>query len=565
MSPTMTNSNRRQRTRGQTIILGCVSLLMMSLMMMASYSVGNAVHQKIALQSQADAEAYSLAVTEARYFNVMAHYNRAIVGTLVAQMSLHAWMAIATGDVDQLYDGVAIMAEIQLFEVAEGCKMIAPWVPDPRAVIHCPHLVVAIWDMGEFFFDAWDWSDKLDNIESKFNDGVEAIDKANQLLSKMQNVVIAKASLELAGTGGVANDLKRNAPQASNTVAVMALNELQYACTFEGSVVDSACLNVPSPMNPYRARASTADRSKVIAAAANAARPLFDDGSIAGLAATAISVGLYAGDFNNNTKEASSNITSGKWELFPPQSLQGHIGESGITVFNLPPYGPKDNKNDEAKNAASGGSGLGWVKNWFTHGHAPYNPLPYGGGVMSDSGGGDHAGWYFLSPSAQHAKFKGNTVSDPCGGGSCFINYRAPTKSVNDDYNVGQPSVYSGVSGSLRVYDTKAAAKAAKSVSAAGDTPAWELNKAGKVEVNFVQGQTATVNYLARGEGHAVAKAKVYFHQLGDWTVPPNFFDPFWRAKLDTFQSRAELDAVLALEGDASSITMFAPYEGQGF
>ena len=70
---------------------------------------------------------------------------------------------------------------------------------------------------------------------------------------------------------------------------------------------------------------------------------------------------------------------------------------------------------------------------------------------------------------------------------------------------------------------------------------------------------------MARGSG-AVAKAKVYFHQLGNWKVAPNFFDPFWRAKLHFFKSKQELQTVLTRAGDTDGLMILnsgGPVEGQ--
>ena len=49
-----------------------------------------------------------------------------------------------------------------------------------------------------------------------------------------------------------------------------------------------------------------------------------------------------------------------------------------------------------------------------------------------------------------------------------------------------------------------------------------------------------------------VAKGKAYFHQLGQngWEVPPNLFDPFWRAKLHPFL-RNEIQDILQKSGDS--------------
>jgi hypothetical protein len=31
---------------------------------------------------------------------------------------------------------------------------------------------------------------------------------------------------------------------------------------------------------------------------------------------------------------------------------------------------------------------------------------------------------------------------------------------------------------------------------------------------------------------HAFARAQVYYHRPGNWSEPPNFFNPYWRARL---------------------------------
>jgi hypothetical protein len=87
------------------------------------------------------------------------------------------------------------------------------------------------------------------------------------------------------------------------------------------------------------------------------------------------------------------------------------------------------------------------------------------------------------------------------------------------------------------------------------------------VKFDLVKGDPAEVDYLARngGKGYAVAKAKVYFHQLGSWTAPPNLFDPFWRAKLHFF-SKSELTDAVKQAGDSDGASMLgdgAPAEGE--
>ena len=54
------------RSRGQAMILGVVTLLVLALVVFITINVTVSVQQKIRLQNYADAKAFSLAVVEAR-------------------------------------------------------------------------------------------------------------------------------------------------------------------------------------------------------------------------------------------------------------------------------------------------------------------------------------------------------------------------------------------------------------------------------------------------------------------------------------------------------------------
>jgi hypothetical protein len=79
------------------------------------------------------------------------------------------------------------------------------------------------------------------------------------------------------------------------------------------------------------------------------------------------------------------------------------------------------------------------------------------------------------------------------------------------------------------------------------------------------QDKESKLKFVPRGTGVAVSKAKVYFHQMGDWKIAPNFFDPFWRAKLHFFK-KDEFQKVATVSGDpyAAMLTAAgAPVEGE--
>ena len=113
------------------MVLACLTMLMIALTLMLSFSLNNAIHEKIRIQMHADAQAYSVAVLEARTFNTLAYTNRAIAAALVAQMSLHAWMAIASEAVS-LHKGFSVaFSQVSAMEYLECAA-----TEDPS---HCAH------------------------------------------------------------------------------------------------------------------------------------------------------------------------------------------------------------------------------------------------------------------------------------------------------------------------------------------------------------------------------------------------------------------------------------------
>jgi hypothetical protein len=126
------------------------------------------------------------------------------------------------------------------------------------------------------------------------------------------------------------------------------------------------------------------------------------------------------------------------------------------------------------------------------------------------------------------------------------VNFRFNNDADEADY--GQPATYGAVSQDLRkVLDES---KKGKDWDTARP---WELNSQGKVSVQLTKDKAAELKLVSSDRGYGVAKGKTYFHQLGSWAVPPNMFDPFWRAKLQPFV-RDELKEVLTRAGDFNGV-----------
>jgi hypothetical protein len=110
----------------------------------------------------------------------------------------------------------------------------------------------------------------------------------------------------------------------------------------------------------------------------------------------------------------------------------------------------------------------------------------------------------------------------------------------------GQPVVYYAGSTDLRAND----------INQRGP---WEINPNGPININVGgEGGAGSVQLFDGNPGEAVSKAIVYYHRFSDWNEAPNLFNPYWRAKLDSFDGLAEAAIVTGAMGDASGAALVA-------
>ena len=84
----------RRGQRGQALVFVTVTILVMVIAMMMTYSIGQLTNQKTRLQNTADAAAYSAALAQARDYNFSAYMNRAMIANDVAVaqiVALRSW------------------------------------------------------------------------------------------------------------------------------------------------------------------------------------------------------------------------------------------------------------------------------------------------------------------------------------------------------------------------------------------------------------------------------------------------------------------------------------------
>ncbi|NOK16296.1 pilus assembly protein [Corallococcus carmarthensis] len=85
----------RRDERGQAMVLGVVVMLVLAVTIMTSVGIGRGVYEKIKLQDAADAQAYSLAVKEARAYNFLAYTNRAMIVHYSAMLTVMSYVSHA--------------------------------------------------------------------------------------------------------------------------------------------------------------------------------------------------------------------------------------------------------------------------------------------------------------------------------------------------------------------------------------------------------------------------------------------------------------------------------------
>jgi hypothetical protein len=517
----MNSSTRHSRRRGQTMVLSVVTMLMLALMMLIGFNIAHTAHERIRIQQAADAQAYSVAVLQARAMNVNAVINRTIAALTVAQMSLHAWNTIASHEVDMLWAGFISFLGVSATEAGQ-CN---PW-----ALIHCWDAFEALLIAFDYLSEKQDYEDKLQGKEQDFNDAVKELYEAKKSLYDQEKDFVDQVQGEINGGSILTDMLEKTAPQAQYADGLHSINVNNFLCTLDGPDDIGACSG-SEPLVFQRARPPPSERSKSMQNCANAARGLFN--KVGGL-------GAMLGD--------EQFAKGGPFVVTDPDKMM-EIQEEGHYVATYIPgafssrvgdteFDKASNNGEEAVNVGSATGIGGTVVNW-RHG---FGGMILGSSVFSSQGGGEHTG----AVGDNHPEFK--TIAK-VPREATFISFNAHT-NPSPDNDWGQPNAYGAVTQDLRLLQK-------------GGKGAFEVAKNGSGTINLrIGNEQRKITLVAENTGVAVGKAKAYFHQLGaSWKLPPNGFDPFWRAKLHPFK-RVELREVLNIAGDPNADVQ-APVEGK--
>lgn len=508
----------RRASRGQTLVLAVVTLLVMAATMLASFNLAHTVHERIRLQVAADTHAYSAAVLQARALNTSAYLNRTIAALLVAELALHEWMALASHDVAMLDAAWRMFARVTAMEAAL-CR--------PRRPEHCRDARDAFQIMQQYRQLHSQYEAELQAKSTAFDAAVAALSQAIRNTKVEEDQYVRSIADELGGRGVLQTVVSQTAPRATMFPNVHPLNRKNLACALEDSPLDSECSQATNSLVTGRPIADASVRSTVIQNAANAARVPFEyDGDR--------NVALTHADFRGRAKNQVRNPSlmmrtqrEGSFQVnYSGAAFQSRVGQD---------LARSSNPGHLAHDIGSA-SGSGWGQVRWRHGFAFRG---VNASTFSDQSGGQQ------NPGGMpHSSFTGMCRD----AASCFIHFRSdPTP----DTDWGQPNAYGAVSQDLRALQK-------------GGRGAYEVNEQGTITMK-AGGKAYRVTLVPRNTGVAVAKAKAYYHQLGaSWALQPNAFDPFWRAKLH-FLKREQALILFTILGDRNSVEALnggAPVEG---
>lgn len=527
MSDQIKKAKRKQR--GQTMVLGVVTLVVLAFMMMLSFNVGNAIQQKIRLQSHSDSLAYSIAITEARAFNYYAYSNRAIAAVLVAQATLHGYHSIASTVGSIMWAGAISFFMIAAIEIGLCCA--CPWC---ACFWHCIDAIQAVIVAFRYIQAANQWNNKVRNLENTFNTAVENLGRANDAIHNSQTVMgIGLVAGPLRGAQSEFQGLwdKNMKCAQPMPMGLATLNIRHYACALEGALTDALCVFGESAL-------PRVPRSKVMANVANAARPRFD------------------------TSRLGTGLT-----YLHPQFLQRvqQIPNGGINTPSIHDGGGRITNGSQRgqcttnANNTEGSTACGWDTGLFTsfgwrHG---VGAMAYMAHVASNLQGGAHTALLVNPHSGNHNRFR-NTQRGPDDTsqncmfnqtGNCFINFRS---GPNQNPYYQQPRVFAALQGSMRDLRDNC-----------GQRQPWEMTADGTLDIQDGARGTGSLAFVPAQNARAISQAMVYYHRFDTWQAAPNMFDPYWRAKLHPFE-RLDLNAALLAAGDSvGTQNSVAPYEGR--
>lgn len=506
---------KKRTQKGQTVILGALTALLVSVCLFMTISIAWQVRSRIQLQHAADARAFSDATLVARIYNVFAYSNRAMVGNVVAMTILHAYHSEVSAAADLYFATIPVYATAVGLEI-DRSKVCFPFIRCIPCInfIHCVHAGKLVVDMAKAVV-AWlgdTMGKRIRDTDPSFVDAIKAIDGSNKAISALQ--LALKGTLAAIGAPG---DFAGGDSQM-NEWNMLSGKSSSASCSLALLIASSIANSVPACK--INLELQEEDKKEEITEIINASRPFWIRNRMRLTVAPVMMLPA-------TIKPLQEKLNYWKFGVIAQVALTG-----GATAF----YQDTPSQFLPTIGSALGGSSKSGQKGEAIASYDHYRLLM----------GAVDAGCFWLLPSGKATPLLGplapaRLVSDDNGGEhnswgfADIINkvhdkeHELKTKNVfnmmvyeadsSQDDGYRQPSIVSS-------FSTKSLSISPEKEDSSVQNP-WDLKFKIRLDLN-----EASVDLKNQKSAKAVSKALTYYHHPGNWKEPPNFWSPFWRAKL---------------------------------
>ncbi|XXF78533.1 pilus assembly protein TadG-related protein [Myxococcaceae bacterium GXIMD 01537] len=501
--------------RGQTLLIFALSLLLLVLLVCMALSTGMKVKEKMEVQSVADAAAFSNATATARTFNEVALMQRGMIGQMVAMasvQSLISWSGYYRTEIEATRTAYAvIMGEYGL--IAAACC-----IPKSPCMPMCKCALKAIRDANKTRGD-------LRKYQNEFN-------------SKWDNPDKAAAKQVLALQGAASTMMHRNHQMGRYRYL---RNTVLKGQGLAGQVVEAASEG-SKWKEEWSAPGSRAleliniQREASVQTAEEQLRMNHINAAMGSRGAT----------FTTSRGSKAAGILSLRLNTKMPKPDYAVLTDKGSGYWASSKSHGKNPTGAYAWADDHGGSTVFFLRN-----QAPCPPMVGYGSADAHVRSTDR------NDSSDQHKWKPGNDQEPASQrhtlGKCnecpgmwpgFVDHDLG-RLTNADDNFGQPKNFALIQRDYSVRGDKA--------------DPWNLTFRFRFtpknpEINF---SNAGLRLSEQNGGldinkqSALAAGIAYYHRMGHWKEPPNFFNPYWRATLvpATIDASGKSDVTQALNG----------------
>jgi hypothetical protein len=517
--------------------LAAVGLFIMTLGVLATLNLGQAVYEKIKLQNTADSAAYTLAAIEARTFNYIAFLNRTQIAHYNTAMVIQSYLSWA-GFYLTLF-GLGVDMDVALRKAAKQGEDDNTSCPKGIKCLYTA-VKVALMAFEQLYVQMRKMSLEIyERADKEGHELIEAIGIFNRDVvyqTQLARAVLINAHI----ASGMQSYISDMDPELSftegessvlNYLVNMALNSIEYYQTFDnaGGLNPSMFSILQDLKNVYPVQSGKyyeqnhekkfQDAWGIMAELCHATRTPRFVSNRSGSATVSLITPAFI--IVSGGKMGQTKFTKKVSGLNSPRISE--IGDS--THYPDPPSLSSDDY-------LTSGNATGFLGLVFGSYMAKPNSL--GDAITAYKDSGDH--YYYdgqkkmdpmmmvvpmPSPSPDGPKLANHSHdSNRWPGFAPFIKFK-PKADSSMDYN--QPSTWIFLNKSHKDFQTK------KKRAPWFTKFTWK-NGQQIAELDTTIGGSRNSYFL---EGVSVlSRGMAYYHRRGNWTEHPNFFNPFWRARL---------------------------------